>query len=104
MTDSFSELHPVCVSISGESQEELPVMTAVCQVIDLAGNEITVCPWHAEQTSRSSPVSIDEKNGGSKSIARPIYIDNEFDKPLQPNRLLRSDPEIRDFDSPSRQL
>jgi len=69
----------------------LPIMTSVRQVADLAGNEASACPWHA-QTLPEPSGNDKAKRTGSKSSASHIVIVNIIHNQFCLNHLLRSDP------------
>ena len=96
------ELQPVGVSVAGEFEEEPAIVTAVSQVIDLAGDEIAVGSGDTAAANELGRPSIAREYGASKSRARPIWNDNEIDKRFLSNHLLRSDPEPPDPEPPNR--
>ncbi len=42
----FPQSVPIIVTISSKVQEELAVMTTVCEVVNVTGDEIAIGPWH----------------------------------------------------------
>ena len=48
---SLAQFHPIGVSVSGELEEELAIMTAVGEVIYLSGDEVTVGSGHSDELS-----------------------------------------------------
>jgi len=66
--ESFTQFQPVFVTISCESQEEFPIMTTVCQMVNLTRNKVSIGPWHEPMIVEQVTASMRNKNGGKKRV------------------------------------